>query len=65
MYNISFDSCNILQVQRSIENGRKGQYLPLDFKFSASGMKVHSQKLWAYSVSGILFINIIYNLLSY
>lgn len=41
------------QVQRSIENGRKGQYLPLDFKFSVSGMKIHSHKLWAYSVSGV------------
>jgi hypothetical protein len=46
-----------IQIHKSIEAGKEGHFLPVDYKFSVSataGSKIHSQSLWAYPVSGVL-----------
>ena len=43
------------QVQHSMDAGRKGMFLPRDFRFSLrTGGKVVSSNLWAYPVTGTI-----------
>lgn len=51
---IGIPSLLYTQVRHSMEAGRRGQFLPIDFKFNDInvGNKEHSQSLWAYPVSG-------------
>ncbi|XP_019849747.1 PREDICTED: uncharacterized protein LOC109580711 [Amphimedon queenslandica] len=46
----------IKQIRESAEAGKRGHFLPVDFKFTDAsiGSKIHSQSLWAYPVAGVL-----------
>ena len=44
-----------LQIQQCMEEGRKGHFLPSDFKFSRrTGTKIPGGSTWAYPLAGVL-----------
>lgn len=43
------------QIQRCLEDGRRGQFLPSDYKFTQrTGAKIPGRNTWAYPLSGVL-----------
>jgi len=43
------------QIQQCMEDGRKGHFLPLDFKFTRqTGTKIPGTSTWAYPLAGVL-----------
>ena len=43
------------QIQRCIEDGKRGRFLPSDYKFSRrTGAKVQGRNAWAYPLGGVL-----------